>query len=148
MSNDIVRRSVLRQGFIVLLIALFLGFGIIAGGPHARGFMATHLTLMISALLIIVVGLLWDDLALSPRQRALLRFAVVFDGYWGAAAGTWATLFAIPGPATGGGAQPSGWAATVFFTVFIPALTILPFVFSGLMVYGLRGVVSAKASSG
>jgi hypothetical protein len=34
--------------------------------------------------------------------------------------------------------QPEGWPATVFFSVFIPILTILPFVFSSLTIYGLR----------
>jgi hypothetical protein len=45
----------------------------------------------------------------------------------------------VPGPVSGGGAQPEGWAATVFFSVFIPVLTVLPFVFAGLTLYGLRG---------
>jgi hypothetical protein len=130
---------------VVLLIALLLGFGIIAGGPHARGFMATHLSLMLSALFIIVVGLVWDQLVLSSRQRKVLRFAVVFDGYWSAAGGVFATLFSIPGPATGGGAQPSGTPATIFFSVFIPLLTILPFVFTGLVLYGLRGAAPQRS---
>jgi hypothetical protein len=69
----------------------------------------------------------------------VLRFAVVFDGYWGLVLGVCATLFAIPGPATGGGAQPGGWQAAVFFALFIPVLTILPFVFTGLVLCGLRG---------
>lgn len=139
MSSDLVRRSMLRQGFIVLLIAFLTGFGIIAGGPHARGFMATHISLMLNALFIIVIGLVWEQLELSQRQRKVLRFAAVFDGYWSAAGGVFATLFAIPGPATGGGAQPSGTPATIFFSVFIPLLTALPFVFTGLVLHGLRG---------
>jgi hypothetical protein len=139
----------LRQGFVILLIALMMGFGIVAGGPHARGWMGTHLTLIISALLIIAVGLIWDQLALSPRQRGLLRFAIVFDGYWGAAAGAWATCFGIQGPATGSGAQAAGWPVTVFFAVFIPVLTILPFVFAALSLHGLRGAgTNADAGTG
>ena len=133
------RRSILRQGFILLLIAFLTGFGIVAGGPHAPGWMATHLTLMMTAGFIIMVGLVYDDLKLSPRQRSVLRFAVVADGYWGALAGAFATVFGVPGPVSGHGAQPSGWAAAVFFSVFIPVLTILPFVCTGLVVYGLRG---------
>ncbi|MEA2695949.1 MAG: hypothetical protein QOI66_220 [Myxococcales bacterium] len=139
MPNDSVQRSILRQGFTVLLLAFLTGFGIVAGGPRARGWMATHLTLMITAVFIVLVGLVWNRLVLSPRKRAVLRFAVVFDGYWGLLSGAFATIFAIPGPATGGGAQPAGWQAAVFFTVFIPVLTILPFVFTGLVLYGLRG---------
>jgi hypothetical protein len=133
------RRSILRQGFILLLIAFLMGFGIVGGGPKAAGWMATHLTLMITGGFTIMVGLLWHDLKLSPRLRKLLRFAVVAGGYWGALAGTFATVFNVPGPVSGHGAQPSGWAATLFFSLFIPVLTILPFVFGGLVLYGLRG---------
>ena len=139
MANDSAQRAIIRQGFIILLIALLTGFGIVAGGPRARGWMATHLTLMITAVFIILVGLVWSRLVLTPRQRAVLRFAVVLDGYWGLLSGAFATIFSIPGPATGGGAQPTGWPATVFFTVFIPVLTVLPFIFTGLVLYGLRG---------
>ena len=139
MSEPSERRSIIRHGFIVLLIAFGLGFGIISGGPQARGWMATHLTAMLAASFMILVGLVWSHLTLSRRQRALLRFAVVFNGYWGVAGGAFATIFGIPGPVTGGGAHPSGWPATVFFTVFIPVITILPFLFAGLVLYGLRG---------
>jgi hypothetical protein len=139
MENDSAQRSIIRQGFVVLLIALLTGFGIVAGGPRARGWMATHLTLMLTAVFIILVGLVWNRLVLTRRQRAVLRFAVIFDGYWGLLSGVFATIFSIPGPATGGGAEPTGWPATVFFTVFIPVLTVLPFIFTGLVLHGLRG---------
>jgi hypothetical protein len=139
MSNDLASRSLLRQGFTLLILAFLFGFGIVAGGPHAKAWMGAHLTIMFSAVFAILVGLVWDKLVLSPRQRSVLRFAVVFDGYWGAAGGAFAAIFGVPGPATGGGVEPSGWTALVFFTVFIPALTILPFVFTGLVLRGLRG---------
>jgi hypothetical protein len=133
------RRSILRQGFIILLLGLLAGFGIVAGGPKAPSWMATHLTLMLTAVLIVLVGLVYDDLNLSPKQRAMLRFAVVADGYWGGLTGVFATLFSVPGPVSGHGAHPTGWAATVFFSVFIPPLTLLPFLFTGLTLFGLRG---------
>jgi hypothetical protein len=132
-------RSLIRQGFIVLLLAFVLGFGIIPGGPRARGFMGAHVTAMFTAGFIILIGLCWDRLRLSPRQQKILRFTAVSDGYWGLLAGVFAAVFDIPGPATGGGAQPSGWPAAVFFTVFIPVLTIFPFIFAGLVIHGLRG---------
>lgn len=84
----------------------------------------------------------WNDLALSRRQRAVLRFAIVLDGYWGIAAGVFATLTAIPGPVSGGGAVPSGWPASVFFRLFLPVLTLLPFVFASLVLFGLHGKAS------
>jgi hypothetical protein len=144
MSSDPVRRSVLRQGFIVLLIGFFAGFGIVSGGPHARGWLGTHLTVMITAVFMILIGLVWDDLVLSKGQRRVLHFALVLDGYWGFVAGAFATVFAIPGPVSGHGVQPSGWPATVFFGVFLPVLTILPFVFVGLTLYGLRGAPTSR----
>jgi hypothetical protein len=139
-------RSLIRQGFIVLLLAFALGFGIIPGGPHARGFMATHVTTMLTAGFIILIGLCWDRLRLSPRQRKILRFTAVAEGYWGIAAGLFATLFDVPGPATGGGAQPQGWPAAVFFSIFIPVLTVFPFIFAGLVIHGLRGEDPARGT--
>ncbi|HVV52580.1 MAG TPA: hypothetical protein VHO06_23130 [Polyangia bacterium] len=132
-------RSVTRQGFIILLLAFVLGFGIIPGGPHARGWMAAHVTTMLTAGFVILIGLTWERLRLSPRQRRILRFTAVGDGYWGVLAGVFATLFDVPGPVTGGGAHPAGWTAAVFFSAFIPVLTVFPFVFCGLVIYGLRG---------
>ena len=79
------------------------------------------------------------DAAVRGRQRKVLRFIAVGDGYWGALAGAFATVFDVPGPVTGAGAQPHGWPAAVFFSVFIPLLTVFPFIFTGLVVYGLRG---------
>jgi hypothetical protein len=130
---------VIRQGFLIFLVALLTGFGIIPGGPRARGWMAVHVTAMLTAAVVILIGLCWERLRLSARQRRVLRFAAVGDGYWGILAGAFATIFSVPGPATGGGVLPHGWTAAVFFTVFIPALTILPFIFTGLVIYGLRG---------
>ena len=144
-----MRRSILRHGFIVLLLGLLSGFGIVAGGPHARGWMATHLTLMLTAVFIVLVGLVVDELALSQRQRSVLRFAVVADGYWGALSGVFATLFELPGPVSGNGAAPPpGWPTTVFFAVLLPVLTVLPFVFTGLVLYGLRGAGTRPDTSG
>ena len=133
-------RSLLRQGFIFLFLALAFGFGIVAGGPRARGWLAVHLTGMLTALIAVAIGLAWEKLVLSPRQRGVLYWSVVADGYWGFLAGTFATVFGVPGPVSGGGVQPEGWQATVFFSVFIPILTILPFIFSSLTIYGLREV--------
>jgi hypothetical protein len=132
-------RSLIRQGFIVLLLAFALGFGIIPGGPRARGFMGTHVTTMFTAGFIILIGLCWDRLRLSRRQRKVLRFTAIGDGYWGIAAGVFATLCGVPGPATGDGVRPQGWPAAIFFSVFIPVLTVFPFIFTGLVVHGLRG---------
>lgn len=139
MAQPSAARSILRQGFIILMLGLLAGFGIVAGGPRASAWMATHLTLMLTAVFVVLVGLVYDRLRLTPRQRAVLRFAVVLDGYWGGLAGAFATIFSVPGPVSGHGAQPTGWAATVFFTVFISLLTLLPFVFTSLTLYGLRG---------
>jgi hypothetical protein len=89
---DSARRFILRHGFIVLLLGFATGFGVAAGGPMARAWLGTHLTVMITAVLIILVGLVWNELVLSDRARAVLRFTAVLDGYWGVAAG----LFARP----------------------------------------------------
>lgn len=132
-------RTLIRQGFIILLIAFAMGFGVIPGGPRARGWMAAHMTTMFTAGFIVLIGLVWERLRLTPRQRAILRFTALGDGYWGVLAGVFSTIFQIPGPVSGGGAQPHGWPAVAFFSLFIPVLTVFPFIFSGLVIYGLRG---------
>jgi len=48
---------------------------------------------------------------------------------------------------SGHGATPSGWPATVFFALLLPVLTILPFVFTGLVLYGLRGTKAPPVSA-
>ncbi|HEY4157709.1 MAG TPA: hypothetical protein VGM29_06410 [Polyangiaceae bacterium] len=143
--NEPTGRGLLRQGFRILLLSFVLGFGIVAGGPHARGFMATHVTGMLTAIFAVLIGLAWPSLALSLGQRKWLYWSVVIDGYWGLIAGVFATLYEVPGPVSGGGAAPHGWQATVFFSAFIPVLTALPFVFTGLALYGLRGTGAPKA---
>ena len=65
-------RSLLRQGFIFLFLAFALGFGVVAGGPHARAWMSVHVTAMLTAVFAVLIGLCWEKLALSPRQRAIL----------------------------------------------------------------------------
>ena len=77
----------------------------------------------------------------DPGGRSLMRqgFIVLLLAFWGIAAGIFATLFHVPGPASGGGAQPAGWPAAVFFSIFIPILTVFLFIFTGLVIYGLRG---------
>ena len=72
-----MRRAILRHGFVVLLLGLLSGFGVAAGGPLARGWLGTHLTLMLTAVFIVLVGLVFEDLVLSPRQRSVLAVAVV-----------------------------------------------------------------------
>lgn len=132
-------RSIVRHGFVVLLLALLLGFGVAKGGAPARAWMGAHITALIVGALIVLVGLVWDQLSLGARGRAVLRWAAVLDGYLSVVAGAFAALAGIPGPATGGGAQPSGTAGMVFLGGFIPVLTLLPFLFVGLTLYGLRG---------
>jgi hypothetical protein len=132
-------RSLIRQGFILLFLALLMGFGVAAGGPSARSWMGGHITALMSGMLAILIGLCWDRLVLSPGQRSVLFWSVVIFGYLGEVAAVYAAALGIPGPATGGGAKPEGPAGMFFLFGFIPILTVLPLTFCGLMLYGLRG---------
>src|SRR5437660_1168592 len=42
--NGPTGRSLLRQGFMLLFLSFAFGFGIVAGGPRARGWLSVHLT--------------------------------------------------------------------------------------------------------
>lgn len=107
--------------------------------------MGIHVTIMLTAVIAVVIGLAWDRFALGYVQRRVLYWSVVVNGYWGLVGGVIATVYRIPGPVSGGGVQPApGWPASVFFTAFLPVITVLPFVFSGLAIYGLRGKPEPK----
>jgi hypothetical protein len=145
--NQSESRSILRHGFVVVLLSLLMGFGIVKGGPQARSWMGAHVTAFILGAIIVLIGFSWDRLALSPRQRAVLRLTAIADGYLSVIAGAFAAIFGVPGPVTGGGAQPQGLTGTLFFVAFIPLLTILPFIFTGLMIFGLRSAPSGAQSA-
>src|SRR5690349_21230253 len=64
------RRRLLRHGFIFLFLASWLGIAT-AILPHPRAWMTAHLTALLTCPILVVIGLAWRELRLTPRQRSI-----------------------------------------------------------------------------
>jgi hypothetical protein len=136
-----MRRSILRHAFVILTVAFLLGLtaGASAGGPRGRLWMGSHLTGILVALMVAVVGLTWDSLRLGARAGRLLWFVTVPVNYFLLATlGILAPLLRVPQPiATPALPAPPGWLAGAMGACLLIA-TVSSLTLSGLVVYGLR----------
>jgi hypothetical protein len=141
-----MRRSILRHAFIILTAAFLLGLiaGANAQTPRGRLWMGSHLTGILVALMVAVVGLTWDDLRLGARASQVLWFVAVPVNYFlMATLGFFAPALGIPQPiATPALPAPAAWLTGAMATCLVIA-TISSLTLSGLVVYGLRRHTSA-----
>lgn len=94
-------------------------------------------TLMVGTL-VLVQGLVWNDLRLSDGQRTWLVRLVNLAVWSGVALGTATAILDIPGPATSPGLAPSGIQAPILFTLL--AIIVPCTIAAWVMVWmGLRG---------
>jgi hypothetical protein len=70
-----VDRSLIRAGFLLFTLALLTGLAVPAFLNQRMGVTA-HLTAVLSALLLIALGLVWGLLAMRPVQARLTRAAL------------------------------------------------------------------------
>jgi hypothetical protein len=134
---DRQRRRILRHGFIFLFVAPCLGLAIVLL-PHPRAWMAAHLSAFFTSLILVAIGLLWRELRLSDRQRAVAFRAGLLSAYLGLAANVFGAIVDLPGPASNPGVAPAASQAVVFFSllaVIVPAT----FIAFGLVLWGMRG---------
>ena len=134
---ELERRRLLRHGFAVMLLALLLGFPT-ALAPHARAWMAAHVTAFLASLLVLAVAHVWADLRLGPRQRRAASALLLTGVYSNLAANVFGAIVDLPGPATRPGVSYPHWQFLVFAAlsaVLVP--TLIGAV--GLVVHGLRG---------
>ena len=140
MTDDLRRRALIRQGFLFLLLGLVLGLAIIAL-PHPERWMAAHVTALLTGLVLIAIGLAWNELRLTNRQRTLAYTTGLLAAYGGLAGNVFGAITDLPGPASNPGVTPPMPQAAVFLTilaVIVPSL----FVSFGLVLYGMRGAAS------
>jgi hypothetical protein len=144
-----LRRSILFHAFVILTTAFVLGLvtGFAHGAHHAsaRAWLIAHVTGIMVALLMAVVGLLWADLRLGRRSARVLYWATVPANY---------VIFVILGvlaPALGASpalavpdAVPPPAAVQALVTAGIALATISNFVGSILVVVGMRGGESQR----
>lgn len=130
------RRRLLWHGFLLLLVALLLGFPT-ALAPRGRVWMATHVTALIGALLVLSVAAAWSELRLSEKQRGWTFAALLAGAYSNLTVNVLGALVDFPGPATQPGVRAPMWQYAVFGAfglVLVPALLIAV----GTVLYGLR----------
>ena len=134
----------MRQGFLFLFLALILGLAIIAL-PHPSRWLAAHLTAFLTGLILVVIGLAWNELRLTNGQRTLAYVTGLVAAYGGLVGNVFGAITDLPGPASNPGAAPPMPQAAVAYTilaVIVPSL----FVSFGLVIYGMRGIAAVRRS--
>lgn len=131
------RRLLLRHGFIFLFLGAWLGIAT-AVLPHAHAWRATHLTALLTCLVLVAIGLVWRELRLTGRQRSIGLISGFTSAYVGLAANIFVAIVDLPGPASQPGVAPPMPQAAIFFTLLaiVVPTTLTAF---GLVLYGMRG---------
>lgn len=128
----------IRAGFVLFILALLTGF-LIPVLLNQRMTLAAHVTGVMNALVLIVLGLAWGLLAVSPLQANLMRGAFLYATYanWVATclAAAWGTNRLTPVAGAGYGAAP--WQETVVQGLQA-SLGLAILVGAVLVVYALR----------
>jgi hypothetical protein len=131
------RRRLLRHGFIFLFIAAWLGIAT-AVLPHPRAWMTAHLAALLTCPILVVIGLVWRELRLTPRLRSMGLITGFTSAYVGLTANIFSAIMDLPGPASQPGVAPPMPQAAIFYimlAIVVPA-TLIAF---GLVMYGMRG---------
>jgi hypothetical protein len=139
-----MRRNVVRHAFVILTVAFLLGLtaGVTGGShhPHARLWLASHLTGILVAVMIAVIGLAWNELELGARARKVLFFVTVPMNYYALGVlGIFAPAMGVP-QAIAAPHLPAvaPWVQGIMVFSLI-AVTISSLTMSILVVVGLRG---------
>jgi hypothetical protein len=142
MSDDPRRRALMRQGFLFLLLALFLGLAVVAL-PHPSRWLAAHLTAFLTGLILIVIALAWNELRLTNGQLTLAYVTGLAAAYGGLAGNAFGAIVDLPGPASNPGIVPPMPQAAVSYAILaiiVPSL----FISFGLVLYGMRGAATDR----
>lgn len=132
------RRSLLRLGALLLLVAAALGVAASIPLPNPTRWMTAHVTAIMLGTLIMVQGLVWRDLRLSDSQRRWMIRCVYLSAGSSVTLGIISALMGIPGPATSPGVLPSGMQIPVLATLLV---IVIPTTIGSwaLLWIGLRG---------
>jgi hypothetical protein len=132
------RRPLLRLGATLLLIAAAMGVAASVPLPNPHRWMTAHVTAIMLGTLLMVEGLVWNDLRLSPNQRRWMMRLVYLSVWSGVALGVAGAVLDIPGPVSSPGIQPSGLQLPIL--VALLAIIVPTTVASWVLLWlGLRG---------
>jgi hydroxylaminobenzene mutase len=124
----------IRAGFVLFTLALLTGVAVPAF-LNPRMAVAGHLTAILNALLLIVLGLCWSLLTFRPLQARLTRLAFLFGAFasWAASclAAAWGTSRVTPLAGAGHSAAPwkenlvEGIQVSIVLVILAGALSVL-----------------------
>jgi hypothetical protein len=132
------RRPLLRLGATLLLVAAAMGLAAAIPLPNPHRWMTAHVTAIMVGTLVMVEGLVWNELRLSVNQRRWMLRLVYLSVWSGVALGIAGAVLDIPGPATSPGVPPSGLQVPILVTLL--AIIVPTTVASWALLWlGLRG---------
>lgn len=132
-------RRLIRHGFVLIAAALISGFAI----PKAeipRLALSAHTIGVLSGVLLVGVGAVWQRLRLSKRQRTTVYWTWLYSSYvnWGAVLGGAMIGTGKMTPVASGGAVGSSVAEAVVSTLLV-SVGLVSLVAVFLSLWGLRG---------
>ncbi len=142
-----MNRSLLRWGFLLFLFSLITGFAIPSLKSPRLG-LSAHTIAVVSSLIVIAVGVIWDSLKLESSTKRFLKWLWVVVGY-----GNWlgTLLAAIFGgsqlmPISGSNVTPTPAQEMIVTTVII-AVSVLSLAAVLVVLWGLRGNLRGDSSN-
>lgn len=131
-------RALLRLGVVLFLLGLLTGFVVPVVAIPRMG-LSSHLEGLFNGIVLIVLGLLWPQLALGARLKAVTFALAVYAAFanWGATLLSAATGAAAMMPIAGGGSSgvPAAEMAVAFLLISLSIAMIAAF---ALVLWGLR----------
>jgi hydroxylaminobenzene mutase len=136
--------ALVRAGFVLLTLAFLTGF-VIPAFHNPRMGVAAHLGAIINALILIVLGLVWELFVFGEKMARLTRVAFLYAAYgsWVVAclAAAWGTSRATP--ISGAGYSAAPWKEFVVQSLQV-SIVMIAVVGAVSAVYGLRSRKSVE----
>lgn len=140
-----MNRTLVRLGFILFFLSLITGM-VSSGLINPRLGLAAHTIAIISGILIVLIGIIWDYLNLGSIARQVLFWSWLYMGFvnWLAT-----LLAAISGasmltPVAGAGSQGGPLSENIVFVLF-NTVALASFIGALLILWGLRGKSAAES---
>lgn len=133
-----ISHRLIQLGFILFLVGLFTGFAVPAFALPRMG-LASHIQGIINGMFLILLGAIWDRLALSRRAAMVTLFLVIYGTFanWLATllAAIWGASRSMPIAASG--RTGIGWQDVVV-DLLLFSLSFAMIVVTILVLWGLR----------
>jgi hydroxylaminobenzene mutase len=138
MDQKSTDQSIIRHGFILILIALVSGLFVPAMKIPRLG-VSAHTIGILSGVLLIAIGAIWQRFSLSPRQTRVMYWSWLYSSYvnWlGCLAGAIFGAGKTTPVASAGAVGPAIAEGVVAF--LLTSVGLASFVAVGLSLWGLR----------